>query len=231
MVLNKNNIVLIGTLACIGAFIGVVADLFSGWANTPNLMNAAISIDIESIKGLYSKKPRWTFVLGNYLGVFSIPFHMLGFLLIYIAVRPAGKLKALIFISCSFYLVALGSGFHGTFAFIGDTIQSGDTVLLMKMTPYWYNWGLVLVIGYIAISSYLFFLIISGTTMYQRSAVLLSPLSLLIVNTVIIALMPEGFHGIKALLAVTGLNLPLLVFYIMTIKTLLRKSSITNVSS
>lgn len=231
MELSKKNILLIGTVACIGAFLGVLADLFSGWSNTPNMMNTAISIEIDSIKGLYTGKPRWSFVLGNYLGVFFIPFHMFGFLLVYLALRPAGNKKALFILVGSFYLVALGSGFHGTFAFIGDTIQSGDDQLLMKMVPYWQNWGMALVAGYLLLSSYLFYLIISGATMYSRSAALWSPLSLLVISAIIIVLLPEKYYGTKAFLAVTGLNLPLLIFFIVTLKTLLVKSSIKNKSS
>lgn len=231
MELSKKNILLIGTIACIGAFVGVLADLFSAWSNTPNMMSTAVSIDIDSIKGLYTEKPRWSFVLGNYLGVFSIPFHMFGFLLVYLAIRPAGNKKALFVLISSFYIAALGSGFHGTFAFIGDTIQSGNTQLLMKMVPYWQNWGMALVAGYLLLSGYLFYLIISGATMYSRSAALLSPLSLLLISAIIIAVLPESYNGTKTFLAVTGLNLPLLVLFIVTLKTLLVKPNITNKSS
>lgn len=230
MELNNRNITFIGILACAGAFIGVLADLFSGWSNSPNFMNTAISIDIGSIKGLYIEKPRWTFVLGNYLGVFFIPFHMAGFFLVYLALKPAGNIKSLIFLIGSFYLIAIGTGYHGTFAFIGDTIQSEDNELLMKMVPYWQNWGRLVVVGYLIISSYLSVLIISGQTMYPRKTVLLSPLSLLIISAVFIALLPEGYYGAKAFLAVTGLNLPLLVFYIVTLITLLGRSGIASES-
>lgn len=231
MELNRKQILFVGLLACTGAFIGVLADLFSGWSSSPNLMNTAISIDINSIKGLFLEKPRWTFVLGNYLGVLFIPFHMLGFLLVYFALKPAGNFKSLIVLAGSFYLIAIGSGFHGTFAFIGDTIQSGNEELLIKMVPYWQNWGLTLVSGYLVLSLYLFFLIISDSTLYSKWAAFLSPIALLFYSSTLITLLPDEFYGVKAFFAVTGLNFPLLIFFAVTIYTLLDRRSITSESS
>lgn len=230
MKLSKRNIQIIGSIALLGAVGGVMADLFSAWSNAPNTMNTAISIDIQSIRGIFLDKPRWSFVLGNYLGILFIPLHMFGFFLIYLAIRPAGNIKALIFLILSFYLVAIGAGFHGTLAFVGDTIQSGNDELLSKMLPYWQNWGAAMIVGYLTVSVYLFALIVSGNTMYTRKTVLLSPLTILIVSTAIIALLPEGFYGSKKFLAVTGLNLPLFIFYIPTLMTLLGKSSMTSES-
>lgn len=228
MELKKINVIQIGALACIGALISILADLFSGWSNTPNSMNTAISLDIESIKGLFLEKPRWTFVLGNYLGVFFIPFHMLGFWLVYQTILPAGKIKALIFLVGSFYFVAVGAGYHGTFAFIGDTIQSNNIDLLTKMLSYWSFWGITLVVGYILLCIYLGMIILSGKTYYPRWTAALTPIPLMILSASIITIMPDEYYGTKAFFAVTGLNLPLLIFYFVTIKTLLSKIEASN---
>lgn len=225
MDLSKRKIVTISVLAMFGALMGVLADLFSAWSSTPNTMSTAISIDIESIKGLYADKPRWTYVLGTYLGVFFIPFHWLGFYLVYHAIKPAGKLVATIFLILSCYIVAIGAGFHGTLAFIGDTILSGNNELLVSMMQYWQVWGTVMIVGYTAVSCFLFALIASGKTMYSRKVALLSPISLMIASTILIALLPEQLYGTKKFFAVTGLNLPLFIFYIVTLITLLNKQS------
>jgi hypothetical protein len=231
MELSNRNIQIIGSIALLGAVGGVMADLFSAWSNAPNTMDTAISIEIQSIRGIFLDKPRWSFVLGNYLGILFIPLHMFGFFLIYLALKPAGNIKALNFLILSFYLVAIGAGFHGTLAFVGDTIQSGNDELLSKMLPYWQNWGTAMIVGYLTISIYLLVLNVSGNTMYPRKSALLSPLTLLIISSAIIALLPERFYGSKKFLAVTGLNLPLFIFYIPTLMILFRKSSITSESS
>jgi hypothetical protein len=228
MELNKKNIQLFGSIALLGALGGVLADLFSAWSNTPNSMATAISIDAQTIKGLFLDKPRWSFILGNYLGVFFIPLHMFGFYLIHIALKPAGKFKAYIFLVLSIYIVAIGAGFHGTLAFIGDTIQSGDNELLNNMLTYWQNWGAVMIIGYLGISIFLLALIVSGKTLYSRKSAFLSPLALMVASTILITILPVEFYGTKKFFAVTGLNFPLLIFYIVTLTTLLKKIGITS---
>ncbi len=42
----------------------------------------------------------------------------------------------------------------------------------------------------------------------------------MVFSTVLIALLPAEFNGAAKFLAVTGLNLPLLIFYIVTVRTL-----------
>ena len=162
MELSKRYIITISIIAMAGSLMGVLADLFSAWSSTPSTMSTAISIDIESIKGLYLDKPRWTYVLGNYLGVFFIPFHWFGFFLVHLAIKPAGKLIAIIFLIMSCYVVAIGAGFHGTLAFIADTISSGNNELLVNMMEYWQVWGALMIFGYVAVSTLLFVLIVSG---------------------------------------------------------------------
>jgi len=223
MNLSKQQILWIGMVALIGGLGGVVADMFSAWSNAPG-METAISIDQASMEAIYSNKPRWTFVIGNYLGVFFIPLHMFGFFLAYHALKPAGQMKAIMFTVSAFYLVAVGGGFHGTLAFLGDVIQTNDAELIAKVFPYWQNWGLVMIVGYLLISTYLFMIMVSGKTMYDRRAAILSPLSLMILSAILIAVLPDGFTGTKSFIAVTGLNLPLLVFHIVTIRTLLNNA-------
>ena len=205
--------------------MGVGADLFSAWTNSPDGMATAISIDAKSIVEVFLGKPRWAFIIGNYLGVFFIPLHMFGFYLVYLALKPAGEFKARLVLMASFYLVAIGAGFHGTLAFIGDVVQSGDSELLMSMIPYWQNWGGVMIAGYLIVSGFLLILIVSGRTLYARKMALLSPLSLVVITTSVIVLLPESSYGVRNFLAVTGFNLPLLVFYAATLITLLDRKS------
>lgn len=98
MGLKRRTINVLGLLACVGALVGVTADLLSGWSSGPSSMNSAVSLDIESIRAIYIGKPRWTFALGNHLAVFFLPFHMLGFFLVYQAIVPAGRRKAIAFL-------------------------------------------------------------------------------------------------------------------------------------
>lgn len=219
--LERRQIKWLGFLAIVGAFFSVLADLLSGWSATPQAMQTAMSIDIESVRELLLHKPRWMFILGAYLALAFLPLHMFGFVLIYQALRPVGRIWSLMFLVGSFYFVAVGTGYHASYAFLADTIQSGDDALLTRMLDYWYPWGVALVAGYVALCLYLIALIMTGRTMYRKTTIAASPLPILMICAVIIALLPASFSGLKVALAVTGLNLPLLIFYVVTVETLL----------
>jgi phosphatidylglycerophosphate synthase len=96
------------------------------------------------------------------------------------------------------------------------------------MMPYWQVWGAAMIAGYLTISFILFVMIVTGQTMYARKAALLSPFSFMILSTILIAVLPQEFTGVKNFFSVTGLNLPLLIFYIVTLMTLSGRPSITS---
>jgi len=214
--LRSKLILLAGSIAIFGALMGVCADLLSGWSSSPNRMQTALSIDIESIRGLYRQKPRWTFVLGTYMGVFFIPLQIPGFWLVSKAIEPAGKVKARVFLFGAIYVISLGAGFHGTFAFVGDTIQSGDEHLLNQFLPYWSNWGLAVITGYLILCAFLFGLILTNRTAYPRWSALITPIPIMFLTGLLIAALPETAYGTRAFLAVTGLNLPIVLLLTYT---------------
>lgn len=223
---NKHSILLLGSLAIIGTAIGVLADYFSGWSDNPNAMDTAFSLSLENIKGLFEHKPRWTYVVGNYLAIFFLPFHIVGSYLIYLALRPANKKYAKIYFYPAVYLAVLGTGYHGTYAFVADIIQSGNEVLMLKMLDYWQYWGAFLVAGYSLLSIYAFVLILRNKSIFPKWVAFLSPLSLIVITTIINFILPSSMSGIKTFLTVTGLNLPLAIFYFITTKYLLKEKEV-----
>ncbi len=223
---TKRHIKLIGFLAVGGVTIAVLADLFSGWSNNPNAMNTALSLSLDNIKGLFIYKPRWTYVLGNYLAIFFLPFHIVGSYLVYLALKPAGKKIAMIYFFSAVYFSVLGTGYHGTYAFVGDIIQSGNEVLMDKMLDYWVYWGAILIIGYSILSIYLFILIFLRKSIFPKWIAILSPISIMVVTTLVTLVLPDTMIGVKSFLTVTGLNLPLAVFYFVTTKYLLLEENV-----
>jgi Family of unknown function (DUF6796) len=222
----KRYIKLLGLLAVGGISIGVVADVFSGWSNDPNAMTTAVSLSLEDVKGLFINKPRWEFIVGNYLAIFFLPFHIVGSYLVYLTLRPASKKLAMVYFLPAAYLAVLGAGYHGTYAFVGDIIQSGDEVLMNNMLDYWFYWGAILVVGYSIMSIYLFALILQGRSIFPKWAAIISPISIVFFTTLITLALPENMIGIKVFLTVTGLNLPLAIFYFVATKYLLRERNV-----
>lgn len=223
---TNQYIKLLGFLAVGGTAVGVSADFFSGWSDNPNSMGTAISLSLDNVKGLFINKPRWTYVLGNYLGVLFLPFHIVGSYLIYLALKPAGKKYALIYFFPATYLAAVGGGYHGTYAFVGDIIQSGDEALMSKMLDYWQYWGAALIVGYSVLSIFLFIRILQGQSIFPKWVAIVSPISVIIATAAVTLFMPDDMIGTKSFLTVTGLNLPLAVFYLIATVFLLREKKV-----
>ncbi|MTJ05604.1 MAG: hypothetical protein FH759_13035 [Sediminimonas qiaohouensis] len=203
-------------IAMIGAIGGVIADVLSGWSPDAGHMASAVSVDLDSVRALLINKSRWEYVAGGMVGLFLIPLEMAGIALVAEALERNSATVAWVFRVTGMYLVALGAAYHGTFAFVTDIIQSGDTALLGAVVAYWQPFGYVIVCGYVLWSAVLAGLILGGRTAYPRRVALLSPLALLLLGGVFVALLPPAMNGVRNFIVVTGLNLPLAVFFMVT---------------
>lgn len=219
-------IIVIGVLTVFGAFVGVLADVFSAWSPNSSSMETPFSVDLESISGFYEDKPRWTYILGNYLGVYFIPLHILGFFLVYQALKPANTKFSLVFLALAIYATTIGVGFHGTLAFVGDIFQSGNLDLINGIKDYWQPWAYSLVIMYAVISIIILALIIPGHSLYPKWTVFLSPIAIVGITVIIISILPDNASGVKSFLSLTGLNLPLIIFFAITTWVLARNKEI-----
>lgn len=223
---NRNLLKFLAVIIFITGILSVAADILSGWTSDPR-MSTAVSVDLETVRNLLINKPRWSYILGNYFGTFIIPvFHLVGMYLVAIAIKPLGRVITRVFMFVGAYLTAIGSGFHGTLAFVGDIVQSGNQELLNGLLDYWQPWAYSLVILLSLISLFLAVVVLSNKTPYDRWMIFLSPLSVMIISTISIAILPISLSGVKSFLAVTGLNLPMLIFYITTLGVLLKQEEI-----
>jgi hypothetical protein len=222
-VTNPKTIMVLGALTTFGAFMGVLADVFSAWSPNSGDMATAFSVSLDSIRGLYEDKPRWTYVLGNYLGVYFIPLHILGFFLVYQALKPASAKWAMLFLVLGVYLIPVGAGLHGTLAFVGDIIQSRDAGLIDGIRDYWQPWAYSLVAVYAVVSILILMLILTGRSLYPRWVATISPIGIVAVTSIVSAILPDSATGLKTFLSVTGLNLPLMILFAVTTWLLVRR--------
>lgn len=217
----------LGVAVLVTGFITVAADVLSVWSPNPRGMDTALSVNFEGVKYAFLDKPRWSYVLGNYFGTFILPiFHLLGMYMVANAVKPFGKYSARIFFFLGAYLAAVGSGLHGTLAFVGDIVQSGNKLLVDRMLDYWQPWAYALVVFFFLMSLLLAVVILSKKTLYPRWMFFLSPLGVAILSTIVVAILPTSLAGLRSFLTVTGLNLPMLIFYTATVGILLKQEEI-----
>ncbi len=220
---NRMTILVLGVLATFGALMGVLADILSVWSSHAGQMATAFSVSLEDIAGFYVDKPRWTYVAGNFIGLYFIPLHVLGFFLVFQALKPASLFWSRVFLALALYLTPIGVGMHGSLAFVGDILRSEDAELIQGMRDYWQPWAYSLVIGYAVVSVLILGMILSGKSFYPRWTALVSPIGLVFFSAIAIAILPENLNGLKAFLAITGLNLPLAVLFLVTTLILVKR--------
>ncbi len=228
---SKTLVKSLGVVILVTGIFTVAADVLSVWSPNPGVMDTALSVDFDSVRYAYLDKPRWTFVLGNYFGVFILPiFHLLGLYLVAIALKPLGKYSGRNFYFFAAYMATVGSGMHGTLAFVGDIVQSGNKLLVNRMLDYWQPWAYALAAGYFLLSLYLAAVIVSKKTLYPRWMFFLSPLGVVMLSTIVAAIIPASQAGLRSFLTVTGLNLPMLIFYAATVGILLKQEEVNLMS-
>lgn len=220
---NRKTIIALGALATFGALMGILADVLSAWSPHANQMATAFSVKLENIAGLYEEKPRWSYIAGNYIGLYFIPFHIFGFLLIFQALRPASVIWSRVFLVSAIYLTSIGVALHGSLAFVGDIFRSRDADLIRGMQDYWQLWAYSVVIGYAMVSVLILCLILTGRSLYPWWTSIISPIGIVAISAVAIAVLPENLSGLKTFLALTGLNLPLAILFPITAWILARR--------
>lgn len=70
-------------------------------------------------------------------------------------------------------------------------------------------------------------LILTGRSLYPRWTVLVSPVGLVAFTALAIAFLPAGATGLKSFLSLTGLNLPLMVFFPITTWVMVKRGELS----
>jgi hypothetical protein len=165
------------------------------------------------VVGLLQSKPRWQLILGHYLALVGIPLEGT-FLLMhsYMGIKPIGKSLSRVFLYTGLILVSLGTAYHATFGFAGEVLQWGDKPLINRLLVYFEPFGVAFTVVLVTWLVYWSGLILSGKTHYPRWVTAISPLSFLLVSTLIANILPPAARGIRVFITVTGFNLPMVIW-------------------
>lgn len=225
--LAKQRILLCGGIAVAGAAGGVVADILSLWIPDPDLSDAMRTDPAGWLMNLLAAKSSAGLWWGSLLGILLLPLHLFGFVLMAAALRPGHPQTSRLFLISAALLTAVGAGFHGSIAFVGETARSGHTELFMRMMDLFFPWWWMMTTGFVAVSILLLVCIRSGSTLYPRWTLWVSPLPLTAGGAVLagLLLILNAPSGLIWFLAICGLNLPLLIFHAITIRVMLTAGS------
>ena len=195
----------LGVFGCVVALIACVSDLILLY--TPNaqyeVLNYTYFLAIE----------QWRIPIAHFLGVTSIPLELVGMLLVYAALKPAGSKWVLPIMGVTVYLVIIGTAYHAMLSQMAGYMHScNEAPLLLKQTidPM----TSILYLTFALLSIGLFYVIRYKTTHYPKYFAWVNPLLIHIVLALIYWL--EPVYG--GALLVTGLNLS--VFILLFASTL-----------
>jgi len=216
--MNSNQTIrILGIVGIAGGLLAVAADVFSGYSTNPSGMGTAISLSLRAVSDLLRAKPHWQLVLGHYLAIFGIPIE--GVFVVahtYLALKRAGRRVSRIFLYGGLYLVPVGVAYHATYGFIGEIVQRGDQALLEQAAVYFEPFGLAVAGLYLALMLFWTALIFSGRTLYPRWMAVVSPLGVMLLSQLLLFVVPDGSTGVRAFITVTGLNLPITLWAIVS---------------
>ncbi|MEM7100920.1 MAG: DUF6796 family protein [Pseudomonadota bacterium] len=142
---------------------------------------------------------------GSIVGNAALPFWLLGFLPLYIALAPAGRWFAMPPIACLGYVFTLFPGYHGSYALYAAGFQASSTIgaqpssVLTTLSErlHSYHDMMMALIGVFSVSGSILFAaaVLSGRTLFSRWIVLLTPLIVPLTQP-FIEMLPAPFGGI-----------------------------------
>lgn len=193
---------LAGVIGILATATLVVADVVMLYARprgaTPPLEHFAAAV------------PRRRLIWGDYLGLFALPFVLVGLLHVYVGLRPAGFWPAAVPLAFLGYAYVLGAAFHHGVALLVSAVQE-DSATANPLAAQFLR-PLLTVFTTIAASGAILLLLVllTGRTAYPRWMAWLSPLVTSALFFVLRRLGPPSFAGV---LVPAGHNLAMLVFF------------------
>ncbi len=184
-----------GVVGVVGALLGCVGDIYLTYVP----VEGAMPNRWDDVLSLVSQIPPERLALGQYLGVFGIPFGMAGLWAIYRALRPAGPRWALPMIVLAFFGYCVGVSYHAQLAPLGSYLQlaaesgAGPELLAQhNASMHSYLWPNMLVVqGLFGMMTILYIVVVArGHTRLPRWMALVNPITLAIVCGGLAMLLP-----------------------------------------
>jgi hypothetical protein len=136
---------LCGILAIVGSFLYALGDVLLLAPKVGAVRQApTLQLDVQAYPELRRRVdllaglaalPQWRLEWGGLLGVFAAPLMLAGIWLVYQGLRPARMWLALPPVLLFAYATVIGPFIHGSFIFLGESVQALDAVGTDGRTP------------------------------------------------------------------------------------------------
>lgn len=194
----KKRIFMCGLIGIIGILLTILSDLF--------LIGRACSAFSFLKLGTQSmaEVAQWRITFGTFLGVFALPFQILGLVPLYFGLKSAGRLLALIACAINTHAIIMGVAFHTAYGFIGSGWrlfyiegQNNKNIeaMIIKFDHYWRIIIFIMVTDIIISSSIYIIQIIRGKSIYSKWMALMNPIFIFIVLFPLVFVLPAPIGG------------------------------------
>ncbi len=185
-----------GVLAVAGGLVNAVSDYY--------LQGGVIARSAVNTYEHLAFVPYDLIALGSIMGNVALPFWLLGFLPLYVALAPAGRWLSIPPVFFLGWLFSLFPGYHGSYALYAAGFHAqrdapaalSETVTTLAERMHAYHDSLIMVIGVLSVvgSVWLLVAIMSGRTLFPRWMVVLTPLIVPLTQP-LIEMLPAPFGG------------------------------------
>lgn len=201
--------------------IGILAALLGGLGDLLMLYNPEGGYETQDYMFLMPIST-WRVVVGYYLGVIFIPLQLIGFGLVYHAIRPAGRKLTWPIVFTVVYILIIGVVYHAMLGGLAQLMhlkkQTFIDAELFQLTLNHYRMilepiSVILYVSFVVASFILGYLIQTNKTAYPKWANLFNPFfTHLVFLGVYLINKPIG-----SALLITGLNSSLLILFLLSV--------------
>jgi hypothetical protein len=227
--LSRSDYVLVcGLVGIAGALLTIVSDLIL--LGSPSSAYSFLKSGTETMADL----AQWRIIAGTYLGIFVLPFEIVGLITLYFGLKPAGKLVSLTVAITAAHALILGVAFHVSYLFIGSgwklyhssgLLNTPEYEMIKKLDYYLKIIGFIILVEIMFSSICYTVTIIKKKTLYPKWMSLFNPICVFLIMFPIVFTLPAPVGGF---IAPAYMNLSAMVFLILSTATINKRGSYKN---
>lgn len=209
-------VIILSTLGMLSVLITIISDFI-----LLGKSNSAIGFFAFGTETMWDIDP-WRITLGTFIGVFALPFQLLGLLPLYFAFKPAGRLLQILTVIGNAHAILMGVAFHMSYAYIGrgwalyHQNDISKEITIKMINSFLFHWLILLIIMSLEIilSSIIYIvMVIKGKTLFPKWMAVFSPIGIILIIFPVILAFPYPIGGY---IAPACLNIATFMFFLIT---------------
>ncbi len=217
---NKNLqvklVIILSALGMLSVLITIISDFLL--LGKPD---SAVNFFIIGTETMWDIDP-WRITLGTFIGVFALPFQLLGLLPLYFALKPAGRILPIITVIGNAHALLIGVAFHMSYAYIGrgwalyhqnDISKEISSKMMDSFSFYWLTLLVIMSLEILLSSLVYIILVIKRKTLFPKWMAIFSQIVIILITFTVLLAFPYPIGGY---IAPASINVATLIFFMIT---------------